>query len=233
MSRCIRPRGVTSSLALALGLLATSCSQTNTLAAATGGSLAAEIAPAIAALAELQSAGSMTAEEFSAAKQGLIAGLGGDRRQLQQTQHTQFASSQAPEASQPHDGDTPRRLQQGGAPLPPPSGACPDVTGLQQALDAATARVAALEVYTDVSAAPRGLIAMWSGAAETVPQGWALCDGASGTPDLRDKFVVGAGPRYALGTSADTGENVGASAPTVRTARTTSLRQSEPERCVC
>ena len=115
--------------------------------------------------------------------------------------------------SQPDDKR--RQLQHGGgAPLPPPSGTCPDLTGLQQALDAATARVAALEIYTDISAAPRGLIALWAGVADTVPQGWALCDGTNGTPDLRDKFVVGAGDRYALGSSADSGENVGASAPT-------------------
>jgi hypothetical protein len=88
--------------------------------------------------------------------------------------------------------------------------------GVQQALDEAQARISALEVYTDVSAAPRGLIAMWSGAANTVPQGWTLCDGNSGTPDLRDKFVVGAGSRYELGSSTDVGENIGASVQVVR-----------------
>jgi|GEM_PF-726022 len=38
---------------------------------------------------------------------------------------------------------------------------------------------------------PTGLIIMW--AEEAIPSGWALCDGSSGTVDLRDKFVVGAG----------------------------------------
>src|SRR6185369_12127575 len=33
---------------------------------------------------------------------------------------------------------------------------------------------------------------MWSGSIATVPSGWAFCDGNNGTPDLRDKFVVGA-----------------------------------------
>ena len=42
-----------------------------------------------------------------------------------------------------------------------------------------------------------GGIIMWSGTA--VPQGWALCDGNNGTPDLRDKFIVGAGYTYAIG----------------------------------
>jgi len=39
---------------------------------------------------------------------------------------------------------------------------------------------------------PTGGIIMWSGTIATIPTGWALCDGTSGTPDLRDKFVVGA-----------------------------------------
>ena len=39
---------------------------------------------------------------------------------------------------------------------------------------------------------PAGIIAMWSGTLATVPAGWALCDGQNGTPDLRDRFVMGA-----------------------------------------
>ncbi len=35
-------------------------------------------------------------------------------------------------------------------------------------------------------------IVMWSGTIATIPDGWVLCDGNNGTPDLRDKFVVGA-----------------------------------------
>lgn len=38
-----------------------------------------------------------------------------------------------------------------------------------------------------------GLIAIWSGAIADIPAGWHLCDGNDGTPDLRDRFVVGAG----------------------------------------
>jgi len=34
---------------------------------------------------------------------------------------------------------------------------------------------------------------MWSGSLATIPSGWALCDGTNGTPDLRDRFVLGAG----------------------------------------
>lgn len=53
---------------------------------------------------------------------------------------------------------------------------------------------------------PSGLIAIWSGSAATIPSGWLLCNGTSGTPDLRNKFVVGAGSTYAVaatGGSAD------------------------------
>ena len=39
---------------------------------------------------------------------------------------------------------------------------------------------------------PVGGIIMWSGDIASIPSGWALCNGANGTPDLRDKFVVGA-----------------------------------------
>lgn len=44
---------------------------------------------------------------------------------------------------------------------------------------------------------PAGGIIMWSGSTTDVPAGWALCDGANGTPDLRNRFVVGAGQQYA------------------------------------
>ncbi len=37
---------------------------------------------------------------------------------------------------------------------------------------------------------PSGIITMWSGTLATIPDGWALCDGANGTPDLRDRFVT-------------------------------------------
>ncbi len=40
---------------------------------------------------------------------------------------------------------------------------------------------------------PTGLIQLWSGAASNIPLGWALCDGTNHTPDLRGRFLVGAG----------------------------------------
>lgn len=45
---------------------------------------------------------------------------------------------------------------------------------------------------------PSGLIAIWSGSTASIPDGWVLCNGLSGTPDLRDRFVVGAGSTYAV-----------------------------------
>jgi microcystin-dependent protein len=44
-----------------------------------------------------------------------------------------------------------------------------------------------------------GMIMLWSGSIATIPSGWVLCNGSSGTPDLRDRFVVGAGNSYAVG----------------------------------
>lgn len=49
---------------------------------------------------------------------------------------------------------------------------------------------------------PSGLIAIWKGSTTTIPSGWVLCNGQNGTPDLRDKFVLGAGNNYTVG---DTG----------------------------
>jgi len=38
-----------------------------------------------------------------------------------------------------------------------------------------------------------GMIMMWYGSVASIPSGWKLCDGNHGTPDLRNRFVVGAG----------------------------------------
>lgn len=50
------------------------------------------------------------------------------------------------------------------------------------------------KVVKQVAAAPIpvGGIIMWSGTIATIPSGWKLCNGSNGTPNLRDKFVVGA-----------------------------------------
>jgi len=44
-----------------------------------------------------------------------------------------------------------------------------------------------------------GMIMIWSGSSASIPTGWLLCDGTNSTPDLRNRFVVGATSTYAVG----------------------------------
>jgi len=69
-----------------------------------------------------------------------------------------------------------------------------DGTGKLPALDGSQ--------LTGIVSIPTGLISLWSGSTASIPSGWQICDGTNGTPDLRDRFVVGAGSSYAVG---DTG----------------------------
>ncbi len=59
--------------------------------------------------------------------------------------------------------------------------------------------VGAMPAGGDSGAVPAGLIAIWSGSASAIPNGWALCNGQNGTPDLRNRFVLGAGSSYSVG----------------------------------
>ena len=43
---------------------------------------------------------------------------------------------------------------------------------------------------------PSGMIALWYGALNTIPAGWAFCNGTNGTPDLRSKYILGAGNTF-------------------------------------
>jgi microcystin-dependent protein len=52
--------------------------------------------------------------------------------------------------------------------------------------------------WTSAQGFVTGMIMLWSGSIASIPSGWALCDGGSGTPDLQDRFVVGAGSSYAV-----------------------------------
>lgn len=47
-------------------------------------------------------------------------------------------------------------------------------------------------------ALPSGSIILWFGSLAAIPAGFRLCDGGGGSPDLRDKFLVGAGGAYAV-----------------------------------
>ena len=55
---------------------------------------------------------------------------------------------------------------------------------------------------------PSGAILLWSGSIVSIPSGWLLCNGASGTPDLRDRFVVGAGSTYVVAATGGTADAV-------------------------
>ena len=48
---------------------------------------------------------------------------------------------------------------------------------------------------------PAGIISIWYGSIGSVPTGWYLCDGSNGTPDLRDRFIIGAGSTYSVGST--------------------------------
>lgn len=49
------------------------------------------------------------------------------------------------------------------------------------------------------TAMPSGMICMWSGSSASIPSGWYLCDGNNSTPNLVNRFVVGATGTYAVG----------------------------------
>ncbi len=56
------------------------------------------------------------------------------------------------------------------------------------------------------SVLPTGMILLWSGSIGSIPAGFLLCDGNNSTPDLRNRFVIGAGSTYSVnqtGGSAD------------------------------
>jgi hypothetical protein len=58
------------------------------------------------------------------------------------------------------------------------------------------------------SAFTSGMIMLWSGSVATIPSGWYLCNGSNSTPDLRDRFVIGAGSTYAVAATGGTADAV-------------------------
>ena len=58
------------------------------------------------------------------------------------------------------------------------------------------------------NALPSGVIVMWSGSVASIPTGWLLCNGSSGTPDLRNRFIVGAGSTYNPGTTGGSADSI-------------------------
>lgn len=53
-----------------------------------------------------------------------------------------------------------------------------------------------------VQASFQGIIVAWSGAIVDIPDGWVICDGNNDTPNLRNRFIIGAGDTYVV---SDTG----------------------------
>lgn len=71
---------------------------------------------------------------------------------------------------------------------------------------------------------PIGLISMWSGDTATLPDEWKICDGLNGTPDLRDKFIVGSGNLYST-------NDVGGSSDSVNVTHTHGASHSHTNTC--
>ena len=87
-------------------------------------------------------------------------------------------------------------------------------------------KVATIKIYKDGENSPRytyevplsslgssfsvpiGGIIAYTGSLNTLPLNYHICDGTNGTPDLRDRFIVGAGSSYNLNTIGGTSTNI-------------------------
>ena len=85
----------------------------------------------------------------------------------------------------------------------------PEFTGIPTVPTAvagtSTTQVASTAFVT-ANSVPSGAILLWSGSVASIPTGFVICDGTNSTPDLRNRFVVGAGSTYSVddtGGSAD------------------------------
>lgn len=58
------------------------------------------------------------------------------------------------------------------------------------------------------STLPTGMILLWSGSIGSIPSGYLLCDGTNSTPDLRDRFIVGAGSSYSVNQTGGTADAI-------------------------
>ena len=85
--------------------------------------------------------------------------------------------------------------------------AVPIANGGTGATTASAARTN-LGVAASAFSVPSGGIIMWSGSIGSIPAGWFLCDGANGTPNLTNRFIVAAGGTYAAGSSGGTADAI-------------------------
>ena len=81
--------------------------------------------------------------------------------------------------------------------------ASPTFTGVPAAVTASvgtnTTQLATTAfVLANAGGVPSGSIALWNGSIATIPSGYVLCNGSNSTPNLMDKFIVGAGSTYAV-----------------------------------
>ena len=70
-----------------------------------------------------------------------------------------------------------------------------EIQGLDEVISNLEAKIQLIPII------PSGVIMMWSGLEANIPDGYVLCNGQNGTPDLTDKFVIGAGSNYPIGES--------------------------------
>jgi microcystin-dependent protein len=59
--------------------------------------------------------------------------------------------------------------------------------------------ITGVDISNSTGLIPSGVIVMWSGSQASIPSGWVLCNGSNSTPDLRNRFVIGAGGSYPVG----------------------------------
>lgn len=74
-------------------------------------------------------------------------------------------------------------------------------TDISNLYNSETLTVDQLTINGKLNILPKGLIAAYQGTTEDIPKGWLLCDGTNGTPNLIDKFIIGAGDKYKYGTT--------------------------------
>jgi hypothetical protein len=102
--------------------------------------------------------------------------------------------------------------------------ASPNLTGIPTAPTApqgTNTSQLATTAFVFTNSVPVGAIFLWSGSLATIPSGYSLCDGSNGTPNLRDRFIVGAGNTYAVGA-------LGGSADAVLVSHTHSATVTDP-----
>ena len=77
-----------------------------------------------------------------------------------------------------------------------------EIIGLSNELNKLQMQISAVQVI------PSGMIMIWNGSVSEIPDGWILCNGENGTPDLTDKFVLGAGNNYSVGLTGGEAETI-------------------------